>query len=200
MGRRVGAFGAPLFCPWCQGRPDNDDVPRQAFDLVIRLRRIADGLIGFAASLAALALLVEAGVILIDVIGRAFGKPLFGSQDMITMTMVILVFGAMALCDRGGGHIAVDLLEPRFSARLNRMIDIGAAILGAVIFVFIAWAVWESAKLSQMLNLSTNLLRLPKAWFQWVVCGFALLTACGMALRAVELGIGRRDSRKGPAG
>ncbi|HAV08133.1 MAG TPA: TRAP transporter small permease, partial [Rhodobacteraceae bacterium] len=80
---------------------------------------------------------------------------------------VIVVFGGMALCDRNGGHIGVDLLEHRFPDWLNRAIDIFSALLGALIFVMIAYAVWESAKLSLMLNLSTNLLRWPKAWFQW---------------------------------
>ena len=162
------------------------------------LRRAADALTRLAAAIGALALLVEVVVILVDVAGRAFGHPLFGSQDLVTMAMVILVFGGMALCDRTGGHIAVDLLEPRFSPSLNRAIDVASALLGALIFVFIAWAVWESAKLSQMLNLSTNLLRLPKAWFQWALIAFALLAALGMALRAAELALRRHDVRKEP--
>ena len=104
-------------------------------------------------------------------------------------------FGGMALCDRNGGHIAVDLFQKTYPPLMNRIIDIFSALLGAVIFAFIAWAVWESAKLSQMLNLSTNLLRLPKVWFQWGLCGFAVLTALGMLLRAVELTLSRRDVR-----
>ncbi|MEL6208031.1 MAG: TRAP transporter small permease [Pseudomonadota bacterium] len=152
-----------------------------------RLRPIADGLIGLSAAIGALGLLAEVAVILVDVIGRAFGAPLYGSQDMITMIMVLVVFGAMALCDREGGHVAVDLFEKRFPPAMNRAIDIGAAILGAVIFVTLAWAVWQSAKLSVMLNLSTNLLHLPKAWFQWALSVFALVTAFGMTLRAAEL-------------
>jgi TRAP-type C4-dicarboxylate transport system permease small subunit len=114
------------------------------------------------------------------------------------MSMVILVFGGMALCDRQGGHIAVDLLESRFSTRLNRLIDIVVALTGAVIFVFIAWAVLDSAKLSQMLNLSTNLLRLPKAWFQWALAGFSVLAALGLLLRAAELALSGRDIRREP--
>lgn len=160
-----------------------------------RTRRIADRLIGLSASIGVLAIFVEVGVILVDVVGRAFGAPLFGSQDIITMTMVIVVFGGMALCDRTGGHIGVDLLESRFPGVVNRVIDIAAALLGAVIFVFIAWAVWESSKLSQMLNLSTNLLRLPKAWFQGALVGFALLSAAGLLLRAAELALQGRDIR-----
>ncbi|NLQ17307.1 TRAP transporter small permease [Marinomonas sp. M1K-6] len=161
------------------------------------IRKLADGLIALSAAIGALGLIVEVIILLADVIGRAFGAPIYGSQDMITMTMVIVVFGAMALCDREGGHISVDLFERSYPALLNRLIDIFSAVLGAVIFVGIAYAVNESAKLSVMLNLSTNLLRLPKAWFQNGLSIFALLTAAGMALRAIELTLSGRDIRKG---
>lgn len=144
----------------------------------------------------ALGLLAEIVIILIDVVGRYFGAPLYGSQDMITMTMTILVFGAMALCDRQGGHIAVDLLESRYPPAMNRMIDIVAAFVGGVIFLGIAWATYDSAKLSVMLNLSTNLIRLPKAWFQYGLIGFSLLAALGLFLRSAELAISGRDVRK----
>ncbi|MBF9029680.1 TRAP transporter small permease subunit [Rhodobacterales bacterium HKCCE3408] len=160
------------------------------------LRTIADRLIGLSALCGALALAVLVGLIFTDVIARAFGNPLYGSQDITTMGMVIVVFGGMALCDRRGGHISVDLLESRYPAAMNRAIDIGAALLGAAIFVTLAWAVWESAKISQMLNLSTNLLRIPKAYFQWALSALAILTALGMALRALELAVTGRDIRK----
>ena len=86
------------------------------------LRWVVDRLVWFSAGIAALALLFEVIVILVDVVGRALGRPLYGSLDMVTMAMVILVFGAMALCDRRGGHVAVDLLQSFFSERLNRYI------------------------------------------------------------------------------
>lgn len=160
-----------------------------------RVRTVTDRLIGLSATIGALGILAEVGIILVDVIGRAFGRPLYGSQDLITMTMVVLVFGGMALCDRMGGHIAVDVLERYFPARLNRVIDALSALIGAVIFLTLAWAVYESAMLSVMLNLSTNLLPLPKAWFQYVLCAFAVLTAFAMMLRAVELATDTRDVR-----
>ncbi len=160
------------------------------------MRKAADRLISLSAAIGALGLIVETAVILIDVIGRALGAPLYGSQDLSTMTMVILVFGGMALCDRNGGHIAVDLFERYYPPALNRLIDILAALIGALIFLGIAYAINESAKLSVMLNLSTNLLRLPKVWFQNGLSIFALLTAAGMALRAIELAFSGRDIRR----
>ncbi|MDH5797521.1 MAG: TRAP transporter small permease [Paracoccaceae bacterium] len=157
---------------------------------------MADRLIGLTATIGALGLIAEVAVILVDVIGRAFGFPLFGSQDLITMTMVLLVFGGMALCDRKGGHIAVDLAERYYPARMNKLIDILAALIGAVVFLTMAYAVHDSAKISVMLNLSTNLLGLPKVWFQNALSILAVLTSLGMLLRAIELGVSGRDIRK----
>ena len=164
--------------------------------LLAGLRKTADRLIGLSAAIGALGLIVEVAVILVDVVGRALGSPLFGSQDLITMTMVIVVFGGMAICDRRGGHISVDLFERYYPRLMNRLIDIAAALVGAVIFAGIAYAVYESAKISVMLNLSTNLLKLEKAWFQHALSVFALLTALGLLLRAVELSLTGRDVRK----
>jgi len=147
------------------------------------------------AAIGSTALLGVVVVVLIDVIGRAFGKPLYGSQDIAMMAMTVLVFAPMALCDRLGGHIAVDLFERYFPAKMNYLIDIVVAISGAVIFAALAWATWDSAQLSVMLNLSTNLLYLPKAWFQWGMIFFFSIAAFGLGLRALELSLTGRDIR-----
>lgn len=160
-----------------------------------RIRTLADRLIGLSAAIGATALIVVVVVILIDVAGRALGSPLYGSQDVTTMATVIVVFAPMALCDRLGGHISVDLFERYFPASMNRAIDITVALTGAVIFAALAWATWDSAKLSVMLNLSTNLLYLPKAYFQWAAIGFMGVAAVGLALRALELAVTGRDVR-----
>ena len=161
-----------------------------------RIRTLADRLIGLSAAIGSLALIVVVIVILIDVVGRAFGKPLYGGQDITTMAAVVVVLAPMALCDRFGGHISVDLFERYFPDAMNRVIDIFVAILGAIIFATLAWATWESSKLSLLLNLSTNLLYIPKAWFQWAGIGFVSLASLGLALRALELTVTRRDVRK----
>jgi len=164
--------------------------------MLASLRTWADRLISLSAALGSIGLIFVTLVILIDVIGRGIQTPLYGSQDLMTMTLVIVIFGGMAICDRQGSHVAVDLLESYFPDALNRAIDILSALLGALIFVALADTVYESAKISTMLNLSTNLLRLPKAWFQWGLCSLSLLTAVAMLLRAVELSISGRDVRK----
>ncbi len=172
--------------------------PRCRSNRVRQLRKVADRLIGLSAAIGSTGLIFAVIVILIDVVGRALGSPLYGGQDITMMTMIVLVFAPMALCDRLGGHIAVDLFEPYFPAAMNDVIDIIAALLGATIFAALAWATWDSAILSQMLNLSTNLLYLPKAWFQWAMIAFLMLAALALMLRAVELALSGRDIRKEP--
>ncbi|MCT8998857.1 TRAP transporter small permease [Chelativorans intermedius] len=167
--------------------------------MLARLRWLADRLIGLAATIGALGLVVEVAVILADVTGRYFGRPLAGARDVSEMAMVVLVFGAMALCDRLGGHIAVDIFETRFPLWLRRAGDVASAILGMCLFLGIAWTVYESSKLSQLLNLSTNVINLPKVYFQWALSGFSVIAALGMALRAVELLVAGRDIREEPA-
>lgn len=159
--------------------------------MLARLRQVADGLIALSAICGTIALVAVVAVILVDVVGRYFGEPLRGAQDISQMGMVLIVFGGMALCDKLGGHVAVDVFERAYPAWLNRAIDIAAALLGAAIFAIIAWAVWDSSKISQMLNLSTNIIRLPKAWFQWAMCAMSVVTALGMLLRAIELTLRR---------
>ena len=162
---------------------------------MLGIRTLADRLIGLSAAIGSTALILIVVVVLVDVIGRAFGSPLYGGQDITTMATVILVFAPMALCDRLGGHISVDLFERYFPDAMNRNIDIFVAVLGAVIFAAMAWATWESAKLSVMLNLSTNLLYIPKAYFQWAAIVFMILASLGLALRALELVLTGRDVR-----
>jgi TRAP-type C4-dicarboxylate transport system permease small subunit len=162
------------------------------------LDKFAARVIALAAFVGTLGLLVEVAVILIDVIGRYFGSPLRGAQDVTQMAMVVLVFGGMALCDRQGGHIAVDVFEKAMPLWANRLGDILSALLGATIFLGIAWNMWKSAALSQLLNLSTNIINLPKDWFQYYVVVCCVITAFGMILRAITL-IARGAARKGHA-
>lgn len=155
--------------------------------MLAKIDRVADLMIRLCATVGTLGLFVVVAVILRDVIGRNMMAPLAGAQDVAQMGMVIIVFGGMALCDRRGGHVAVDVFERAFPGWLNRWADILSALLGAAIFLGIAWTVYDSSRISQMLNLSTNVIRLPKAHFQWALCIFAVVTAIGMLLRALVL-------------
>lgn len=139
----------------------------------------------------ALALIVIVVTVLADVVGRYFGSPLYGAQDITQMAAVFVVFGGMAYCERRGGHIQVDLLERAFSGRINRLLLIAGCLAGAVVFGLIAWQMWEASKLARMLNMATNILSLPRAPFQYAVAALSGIASLGLAARAVALAQGR---------
>ena len=50
------------------------------------------------------ALLVIVGVVLVDIVGRHFGAPLYRAQDIVQMAAVFVVFGGMGFAlARGRG-------------------------------------------------------------------------------------------------
>ena len=153
-----------------------------------------------AAVLGTIGLIAEVVVILIDVTGRSFGAPLTGAQDITQMSMLVLVFGGMALCDRQGGHIAVDVFERAFPGWLIRLGDLAAALVGAAIFAGVAYNMWFSARMSVMLHQSTNILYLPFAWFKYYIVATSAITAFGMALRFLVLLTGGRVVRETATG
>lgn len=157
--------------------------------MLARLWPWADRLIGLSAFFGTVCLILQVAVIIIDVVGRYFGAPLTGARDITQMAMAIVVFGGMAYCDRIGGHISVDILENHLPAVLNRLSDIVSPLIGTAIFFGLAWTVWESAALSRMLNLATNIIYLPKAWFQYAVVVMSVITGVAMLLRAAEAAI-----------
>ncbi|MFC3851911.1 TRAP transporter small permease [Salinispirillum marinum] len=147
------------------------------------LRRWLDRLINIAAIMASVVLVAIVMAILADVAGRnLLNAPLRGTQDLMQVALIIIIFGAVAMVDRQDANIAVDLLEPKFSLLLNRSLNLIGRWLGALIFFGIAWAMVDSASISKLLNLGTNILNIPKAPFQYLIAVCSLLTAVSMVL------------------
>lgn len=155
------------------------------------LQRAVDGLVALSAVCGAVAILTIVLTVLVDVVGRYFGSPLYGAQDIVQMAAVFVVFGGMAFAERRGGHIQVDLLERAFSERLNRALLVLGCAIGAVVFALIAWQMWEASKLARMLNMATNILNLPRAPFQYAVAALSGIAGVALAIKAVALARGR---------
>jgi TRAP-type C4-dicarboxylate transport system permease small subunit len=155
------------------------------------LQRAVDALVTLSAVAGSVALIVIVVTVLVDVVGRYFGSPLYGAQDIVQMAAVFVVFGGMAFCERRGGHIQVDLLERAFSDRLNRALLVAGSVAGAVVFGLIAWQMWEASKLARMLNMATNILSLPRWPFQYAITALGGVASVALAVKAVALARGR---------
>ncbi|HEY0212086.1 MAG TPA: TRAP transporter small permease subunit [Paenirhodobacter sp.] len=137
------------------------------------------------------ALLAVAGLLLLDVLGRAAGHPLFGAQDLAEMAMMVIVFGAVPLLQRPDAEgrdaqIRVDLLSWIMPPALRRGVDRLSSMLAALIWAALCWTLCDAAALSSLLSLSSNILGLPRAGFQYLMAGFVALAGIGAMVRAVS--------------
>lgn len=89
------------------------------------------------ASVMAMAL---AFVVVADVTGRVvFNAPLRGTPEIVASTVVIVAFFQATYAILSGGMMRVDLVTANFPPRVQCLLGIGTAALGAALFGIVAW-------------------------------------------------------------
>ena len=97
---------------------------------------VAKALLAFAATLAfLLSFLVVA-----DVVGRtAFGAPVKGTPEIVSMSIVIICFLQAAYAIRSGGMLHVDVIPALLPARQREVLAAAGCLLGVAFFAVIVY-------------------------------------------------------------
>lgn len=103
------------------------------------LRLLSGGLEIFSGLLLVTLMLITG----VDVIGRyLFDVPLSGAFEMTELLLGALVFAALPLVSRAGGHVEVDLLATVLPERIGIYLLWLAAVVTAVVLLFFAWQLY----------------------------------------------------------
>ena len=105
-------------------------------DFMVRILRILGG-----ACLAGMMFLTCADVVL-----RAFGRPIFGSVDIVQFLAVIALACAMPYTHQQKGHVGVELLVLRLSPRRQAVTDAVTHIISVILFGIVSWQMWLYAR------------------------------------------------------
>ncbi len=157
-----------------------------------------DAAVRWLALFSGLCLVFLMGLTVVDVVGRyVFHSPIFGAQDLSELTLILIVFGAMAYCGRTDGHVSVDLFVEAIGAKRMRLATVLTALACAAILFVLSWRAYENARLSEMLEAASNLLQIPLAPFHLVVAAGAAIYGLVALAEAVEaaFGNGREGGR-----
>ena len=141
------------------------------------LKRITKGIANYFNWVACVALFAIMLVTVVDVIGRSFGRPIFGAYDLVCMLAVVAFSFALAYTQIMKNHIGVDFLVSRLSSRTQGIIEV--VVYGASISLAIVFA-WRSAILARSLWISgeaTMTMQLPQHFFVYGI-GLACLPFC----------------------
>ena len=155
----------------------------KSIDYLVRILRIIGGF-----SLAAMMM-----VTCVDVVFRAFGRPIFGSMDIVQFLAVLVLAAAMPYTQAQRGHVGVSLLVQRLGERGQAVADMITHLVSLVIFAIVSWEMalyaselWDKGEVSMTIEI-------PKYPFLYLVavcfgilCLVLLTDVIGFGRKAVK--------------
>ena len=101
----------------------------------------------------------------VDVVGRAFGHPVFGSVELVGFMATLAVVMALPYTHQVQGHIGVEIVVRLLSEKTQTIIDICTGILSLSLFALVTWrmlvyarTMQESGEVSMNLELPEHLI------------------------------------------
>jgi len=124
-----------------------------------------------------------------DVIGRVvFNSPVKGTPEIVSGSIVIILWLQAAYAIRSGGMIWVDALHSRFPGRAQRACEVFGALLGLAFFGLVCWGSVDPALYSWRSNEfeGEGALRVPVWPARFMVVIGSFLAAFNYLLIAIE--------------
>jgi TRAP-type C4-dicarboxylate transport system permease small subunit len=75
----------------------------------------------------------------VDVVGRAFGYPIFGSVEIVGFMATLAVVMAMPYTHQVQGHIGVEIIVRLFSEKTQTVIEICTGLISLILFAVVSW-------------------------------------------------------------
>ncbi len=112
--------------------------------------------------LGAASLVGMAALTCVDVVGRYFGHPVFGSVELVGFMATLSVAFALPYTHQVKGHIGVEILVRLFSERTQTIIELCTSILSLGLFALITWRMFVYARTMQKSGEVSMNLELPE--------------------------------------
>ncbi len=86
--------------------------------------------------IAGLGLVFMMVVTLVDIIMRAFGRPVIGAMELVSFSGAVIISFALPYSSWMKAHVIVDLLVDRFSPSGKRIMEFSTKLVGFILFIF----------------------------------------------------------------
>jgi TRAP-type C4-dicarboxylate transport system permease small subunit len=101
---------------------------------------------GFLKFIGAVAITAMMLLTVVDVIGRFFKYPIFGSVELVGFLATIIVAAALPYTYKVEGHVGVEILVRLLSKKTQLIIDLFTRTLSLFLFCLVAWQMFLYAK------------------------------------------------------
>ena len=104
----------------------------------------------------------------VDVVGRFFGHPVFGSVELVSFMATLSVAMALPYTHKVGGHVGVEIIVRLVSERKQAAIAICTGILSLGLFSIVTWRMMTYARTMQLSGEVSMNLELPQHYIIYV--------------------------------
>ena len=124
----------------------------------------------------------------VDVVGRFFGHPVFGSVELVSFMATLSVAMALPYTHKVGGHVGVEIIVRLVSKRKQAVITICTGILSLVLFSIVTWRMVTYARTMQLSGEVSLNLELPQHYIIYAT-GFCFFIFTLIILQELILNI-----------
>ncbi len=159
-----------------------------------KISTTVDSAVRLLAYLGGLAILWLMGLTVVAVVMRyVFNAPILGAQDISELSLVLVVFLALAHCGWTGGHVAVDLIGMVMKPGILRWTDTLVRAISGLLFVTVAWQTMRQGLDAFEFGEASNLVEIPHFPFFLVVAFGSTVYALVLFVQAVRVARGMPD-------
>jgi len=120
----------------------------------------------------------------VDVVGRTFGHPIFGSVEIVGYMAILSVVMAMPYTHQVQGHIGVEIVVRLFSEKTQTIIEICTGVVSLILFAIVTWRMTVYASTMEKSGEVSMNLEFPEHWVIYVTA-FCLLVFTLIILRDI---------------
>ena len=111
----------------------------------------------------------------VEVIGRKFGHPIFGSVELVGFMATLAVAFALPYTHQVGAHIGVEVLVQLFPDKTQTVIELCTHWLSLALFGIVTWQMTLYAATIQASGTVSMSLELPEHVISYIVSGCFLI-------------------------
>lgn len=123
-------------------------------------------------------------IVVIDVVGRFFKHPIFGSVEIVSFLAALTIATALPFAYKENVHISVEIIVRLFSKKTQLIFEISTRLLTLILFVLITWQMLIYAKdMYEAKEVSMNL-EIP---VYYIIClfSFCFLIFCTEIIKSI---------------
>ena len=118
---------------------------------------------------------------------KALNSPIAGAEDILILSLVVIVALSIPLGARTGAHIEIEVLEPRMSPRFGKWSMVSVKFLGLALLMTMTWRLWHAGVSAERFGETTQQLLISFEPFYYMLAMSVGIYAVVLVLDIMQL-------------